>query len=977
MWIYVKKQEKLVRWKAIEASKRAQVELDPDTGFTTVLSVSENVPSTSEGGSVSENATYAGPFYIDIDSEDIEQSIDALKKVLRAMTKSGLPRSSIRCWVSGKKGFHVLVPAAAFSDETPHRKLPLVYWHMASKLNLLNIPCVDKSVYSCGRGRMWRVEGKKRIDNGMFKVELSEEETANMTSVLYNSVCRAAREREPEPKVELCQVWEMLFKDALARAAKSSLPKPVFVDKTLTDALAGQLPHCLEQLQFGENIADVPYNDVSLQFAKGMAAFGGTDAPELIDQFADRYPLKTSYNTPERRRGHCMGAYQIARNNTSYDWSCAAARRVLQSSPCEGCPVANTVVDEPTDAPAEAPDAEPENVEGASEPDTAPPEDTPPIPLADLRIMKAIPQNIEGNSEGLMFNDSGYGFMSDSRMRRICNFLFDFDRQYIEFIPNQERDVRVAVAGRVMIEGKSVGRITMEESYWTKSNLIASLSGLGNASFFGSDGDVQKLRAVLTNKIENRVPSIRRVSSFGIHRQMIAGKPIYSYVEPGWSIDQDGNEDLCVYTGKPLVYPTLKTIPGIGLESRDEISRILKLILAMNEPKRIGLALGWFMANFLQEHILAKMPEWPLLSLHGEPGSGKTSTAAVLGWLHGVDYRRGGSPLNLPNATPYVVWAMIASTTTVPRIMEEYNRSKMLKNYDGFGENFKMAWNKHSATRGTIRTDRAHGVNEIGANSVQIPLTGPIVICSEQEITMPALVERTMQIRFTKQAMLDPAHERAFVQLEDSFEPLRPFAKTCYAEALAMTEEDAWELLRKQRSRVPASLMGRPRHCYEVCFMGLDFLRYVVERNQLDCLTELDDMIEAVETWVNANSRGISRAKAVSEVDNIFKKMSVMAAMSVPGQRSFLDKNIHYRRVGAVLWLDASIAHAMYMHYVSNIERMPPVIVNFGEFMELLQGEEYFIEEFQDPSFANNRNAVRLDMLKMVEKRIDVAGFRE
>ena len=104
--------------------------------------------------------TYAGPLYIDIDSDDIPEAIDALQQLLQKLEALGLNLESIRLHATGGKGFHLEIPQACFMREpSPVEALPRIYRSMALAVY---VDCIDLRVYSSGRGRLWRVPNHQR-----------------------------------------------------------------------------------------------------------------------------------------------------------------------------------------------------------------------------------------------------------------------------------------------------------------------------------------------------------------------------------------------------------------------------------------------------------------------------------------------------------------------------------------------------------------------------------------------------------------------------------------------------------------------------------------------------------------------------------------------------------------------------------------------------------------------------------------------
>lgn len=993
---YYKGAERELRWKAIEVEREASRLASEDVMFATVLAVSEK---PGKGEAVSENAKYQGPFFVDIDSESIPSSIKTAKAVINKLTLNGVHKDSICVWASGKKGFHITLPMGVFTEEAPVSKLPLIYKQMAIAMKLFDIEDVDATVYSTGRGRMWRLENKLRPDNGKYKVRLTVDEVLDMTSDRYDEIISAPRDFNPKVRIERVSLLEALFKMCKGKADSMEKPKGIFIDPNLKEALEGNLPPCAENLKDFRNIKDGKgFNDISLQFAKALSSFAPERSDELMEEFA-KNATGHSYNTPAKRKDHCRRAFKISSRNAGYDWSCKAALSVLRSEPCFSCPIAFIRVQEDEN---EEGRGEQGSVQEASEKGEVGESKGSEAGKKDRKkdkketessggITKEAVRNSETSSksadvesgynlEGLLATDEGYGFMDGGgKFRRVSNFTLKITKVFVEYIPLLEMDRRVAIQAEVFINKAFSGMVYLEEGNWnSKSGFISSFAGLANAAFYGKDDDVQKMKSALMLGLDSST-EIRKVTSSGIHSQIVGDQTVFTYVEPGWSIDQFGNENLYTLTGKLTAYPKLRSVP-LPVEGDPKISTLIENLLKVNQPQKVAQVLGWNVACFLAEHIFTFRNEFPLLSLHGEVGSGKTSTAALFSAIHGVDYRTEFSPINLPGTTAFPVWSFISQSNTVPRLFEEFNKSKMLRTYDSYVENFKSCWNRHSVTRGTLANVKLHGGSPTGAAIQEIKLTGPVVICSEQAINVPAMVERCVQVRFSKEDKDGKDYVEAFEYCSEHMRDFLPLAKALYMEALTLDPKQIKSWIEVAGEFVPKEISdNRPRYCYQMVFTGLSYMQHLCDIYKLPCLASVRKVREEFLEWLHSNASDISSVKKTSEVDLIMQKLAVMAAISQgDGSLPWLVKGQHYIKDGDSLFLDPIVAHGQYLRYTNQVERSVPVIDSFREFMALIKGEKYCksTSEVRE-GFARNRKVLRLSVYQMDLKKIPVEAFED
>jgi hypothetical protein len=972
--------------------------------------------------------------------------------------KNGVEPSQILIWASGKKGFHIMIPMHVFTKDVPLRKLPLAYKYMLGQMKLLDM--IDDTVYSHGRGRMWRVENKQREDNGAYKVGVTVKELMEMTPEIYEKLCSAPREPiRIAPDTKKNAYLSAMFSMAYAKAQEAIKPIQVYIDPEIVEGLQGAFPPCAESVSKGENIdPDKGYNEISTQFGKAVATFKPDDAEEVINDFAHTIE-GDSYNTPEKRYEHTMKAYRISARSKDYAWSCRSMLSVLKDkeSPCLDCPIAflliqqddliaeaarereekksadnakrkaenerafkipaaqrtaefrtnghshpngnephreilahksddvfgGTTIDrvtevkgsdisEPRDDFDEAVEEIIEQAEGAAEAaaEAAGGGDEPPDDDDNDRF--------KTNSEGLWPDKEGYSFRtSDGALRRISNFTLNLTAQFTEWIENLNQERRSAVSAEVLIDGKVKGSVILEENAWnSKSSLIGFMSGIANAGFYGKDDDVQRIKIVLMEDLEENVRTIRRVTSIGIHRAHVADKDVFTYVEPGFSFDNLGNLQTYQLAGQVPGAPKLFNTTGLVAGS-DKAKDAIYALTKINSDVKIAQIIGWYCAAFLRQHIHAAYGQFPVLGFSGAAGSGKTNQATMVACLHGVDYRENSSPVSLPQASKFAVWKSIRDSMTVPRIMEEYNKSKLPRTFIEYGEIFKDCWNQFSVQRGTLSNSKKTGDNQVGAHVSEFPLSAPIVICSEQAVTMPALVERMIQIGFTKQDLDIPGVRDYFEYCTQNKKHFNDFARSAYNLAVMVKVSDVREMIEANKVYVPRGVGDRPHFSFAVILSGLDFFEEVLKRADIDLTERVNELRNAIYYMLKSDATVLAMVKQRSEVDIVMEKMATMAAMSeTEGSIPWLVEHVHYMRVDDYLYLDGLVAHAQYRSFCHRVDNAVPVIDEYGQFRTLLRGEAY-AEDLNAhlEGFARDRAVLKLHLPKMAEKGIEIAAF--
>jgi hypothetical protein len=118
---------------------------------------------------------YTGPLYFEFDAVHAADALHDLRCCLQMLDlEVGCPLEAAHVWHSGARGYHVTIPAIVIGAEAGHPLLPRIYAAMITRLFPVQIaPTLDRSVYSGGKGRMWRLPNRRRSENGRYKVPLA------------------------------------------------------------------------------------------------------------------------------------------------------------------------------------------------------------------------------------------------------------------------------------------------------------------------------------------------------------------------------------------------------------------------------------------------------------------------------------------------------------------------------------------------------------------------------------------------------------------------------------------------------------------------------------------------------------------------------------------------------------------------------------------------------------------------------------
>lgn len=880
--------------------------------------------------------SYKGPLYFDIDcKDDLAQAISSGITLCQRLMGMGCPEDGIEIFLSGSKGLHLLVNEKLFSPGRFTRRLPEIYKEMARDLF---VPGLDFAVYSSGRGNSFRIPNIQRQD-GNYRVPVSFTELMAMTPELYRSVVTSPRPfpyREPLPEVQVPELMA-IYEDAKKRV--NTKQKVVLIATSAElEKIRYEPPTCIQFLCDGKNIkSEASFNQVATQLAAYIVRAGVDQgvADALVARCAENNS-SSKFDSTRKRIEHIEAQIRYVEHTPGFSFGCNPIRAILSKRPCEGC-----------------------SIEAGAE---------------------------EGDDEGSgiaaeALSDGYYVKFGDGR-RRVTNFTLQPQEVYIDMPQDGTSPRRVGTQMGVIQGGVEVSRLLFKESAFnSRSGFLKEIEGIGDLTFQGADLDVQRIKLAIYREDQD-VGEVYQVYTCGVHLDLVGETPVFTYVEPDMSINSVWVKGTHRFMGDLQARPYFSrtAVPQPGDPASD---RALAALLRVNQPVEVGLIVGWCAAAHLKCHLMQLYSQFPILSLWGSAGAGKSVTANLTTYLNGTDYLGKDSGVNTPSSKPWGLLDYVSSTTTVPRILEEYNKSKMGPGqYKEVGERLKQSWGAETALRGR---PGGHSLSRLNAETIAIPLTSPVIVMSEQEIEMPAIQERSVAVHLTKQKRA--GRREHFTVARNGRLQLRGIGKAMMADALATNLEEVEQLMDKASELLPELMDDRPRYSMQVIFTGLWSLRRTVERLQLtNSLRELDKVIEAVTEAYREDGTDSHMSVVQSEIDLVIGKIALVIALSKSAEEAgtghvTLREGIHYNTSPEYLILDPILAHANYAKYCAMEEREAPVIANAGQFLKLVREEPYFEGLKPHGDMGNGRQMLFLSLKELGRKGIDTSlitgGFED
>lgn len=901
---------------------------------------------------------YNGPLYFDI---DVEGAVDEAIKSAQTLVNNLIqiyetPEEAIQIFCSGKKGLHVLVDQRGFMQRnTAIKDLPLIYKAMAAELYVSGM---DLSPYACGRNNTFRIANLKRFD-GNYRVPIRVRELFELDTDSYaRFVSKPRKELVHTPyKGQHSIKLNVLFSqatDKVGQMERELTERSRNATVAHLDRIADQAPPCVEAIAEYKGLkSSTSFNQVALNLGLWASRAGAPDFERnrIFAMTADNAERTDRYPTPRSRMIELDGKYKFTVNSPDYKFGCGAMRSMLTAGRkiCEGCALENSC-------------------KGSNAAEF----------LSDI-----------AEKAGISKSDSGYlRQLAKGRTEQISTFTLEAQAAYMEDLPDGTGARRRGTLCRVMRYGERLGSVILDEGSWaSKSTFLRALEGINGVYYTGGDAEIQKIKMLVFLEEEN-MPEIHQVNAAGIHIERRRDVDLITFVEPGKSLNNLQMVDTHRMTKIiPLPPELFKQVPlEIGDAKADQA---MANLCKSNQAPVAAISIGWMVACHLKQHLREAYGQFPLLSLWGGSGAGKSKWAELLATLHGLNCNQRSKSNMAAMKTQFNAVELLSGTTTVPRICEEYNRDKMPEHqYLMLGELFKALWNSEASSRGTVLPGHRSPV------SIEIPLTSPALILSEQQIKMPALLERTLVVKMIKAGR----NREAFGKASDGRHHLMRLGQRLMQGALRLNIDKVVKMVEEQGAFVGRQFDDRPRYSLMVVHMGLAWLIETCSQMRMqDSVHELVAIKQALaditieddvaEDDPSLSLSGVLGRSQVSEVDQFLIHLTEIITDSGAilyeetqqgrpgGRRAMLSPRTDFKVSGDRLYLWGKTCHARYLEWYRGTGRRSP-LESWSDLKQLIEHEPYFIEWKSMDTFAFGEPAMVLDMPGLKARNIHVDSIR-
>lgn len=947
--------DKKEQWRMYTEEQLANSDLPGPPAFQTVLMVNQDPEEVFEQDlDPLDVIKYLGPMYLDFDdSDDIDRVLADVNAVIDYLiNKLNIPEQFIHCYLSGGKGVHITIPYQVFGVKGPTKVLPMIYKEIMLTIQQgagLGAPStLDTSVYSCGRGRMWRCEGVARPGSGTFKVGTTVEELPHMDSDEYYSIVASPRPTMATP----VPAKSLTFPKAeqLYKAAKLTATRKVRAMKEAgtapTEALREWegIPGCIEILITKGDCGESNWNQAAMQLASYIAArYTQDEEKEYIEQLVRPFAknVESSSRPSETERFKHVKDQLVRTFRGSFKFSPGALISAIGTA-CRACPICRSDL-----------------ANGESTQDEA-------------------QSNFHHDSK-IRFDSKGYWLVGENASRQLTTFTFWPDTEVFELVPatlpdgspGWKESPRQELRGLMIDEhGVRIEDLSMPERTWgSRRDLISTVKGRAGAAVFASDGEIQKLLQAISyfakEKSETKeLDKMIRANVCGLILDRSGKHPVPHYVESDSSITSMGGRSAYRFNGNPRQSPALLGQPNPFVNDT-ELEAAISALCNCNDPVQMAQLIGWFASCHFREHIQYEEPQFPICNISGNAGAGKTSIAVLVAMINGIDYTRAEFQ-NVEVGTVYPLVKYVSSSTTVPRLIEEVNPQQLgQQRYGQIAGILKASWNKAPIQRGRI-ADREVGISEDRVSA-------PLVYTSEQSAVMPALRSRSVEVRLQSRTLLNEEYRANYKIASSKRQALLRLAKAMVTVAMGTSPKALLEIFHSKQDLIHRSLPDRPRWSMQTVLTGLHMMMHTMREFDVGGVAEVQKLYDALVTYLGGQVIASERGKSASEVDRVLNSLNIQADSTFE-ERYRLDPGTHYWRQGDSLYLVLQSCLPKYLGYTRSIGENP-VIRHFDQISNLLEGEVYF--ERVEPHPYREVDVFVISLKRLDEKGTSMNNFMD
>lgn len=919
-------------WQMVAADKQ----LTTVPSFRTVLQVSAD-PDVfmQQGVEPSDRVKYFGPMYFDLDgdAENIEDVLEESKVLYQELVSTeGIDAGAISIYLSGGRGVHFTINPRVFGITRPTVALPH-FWRLYASKFFDMFQYIDTSVYSLGRGRMWRTTQVQR-PNGKWKVQITAEDLMSIDADRYAELVSTQRQEffsslEVSPNPQLVS-----FMDAAEPKVKAILKGLTSVENQSERVEALKevegVPGCIQILIAEGDCPDSNWNQAAMQLAGYIAA---KYTREQEAEFEELLVAPFIRNVSSSSRGS-----ETARRKSFKYILSRALSGAIKFSPggiiktigrrCGGCVV------------CESPAAPNTSLEGVVEGEFGFYDPATKIKITDGAVFRVT------DDKDILLMRSGF---------KVSAYEMNYD------IETQRE-----TAHATTLHFSNGGSVCVEESSLADRRAFNQTASSQGEPFMGTEKDFQEMFTTL-KKMRIGAEKMIRSERCGLILQEKDGNVFPHYVGRTKAFRKGSIPSEFMFTGSAHTAPEPDELPDI--RSQEDANLMIETIVRLfniNNHMLMTQAIGWVCAANIKPFITQNGKRgFPLLNFAGSSHTGKSSTAYLLLALNGFPLRR--VPIwNAEIDTPYPLEELVVTSTTVVRMIEEANEHTAGKNWDKLIGFLKGAWDEAGISRGAIRKKVIEVVSRKN--------TAPIMYLSEQPSTIQAIRTRSIECMFRPATLFKNEHKADYAFVEKNSKYLEMMGKVMISASLGVSHQkvDKWNA--EAEKLLEGLYHGRTLQAYSAVIIGIKFLLDIVSYYSQEHADTIQDYLDAaVQEW-RSNSSATSQRMARTALDDVVACFDQMAAEE-NSEMYGLVAGTHYWKNGDLIFLDVRSIFPRYRRFIRS-QGFEGSIRAMSQLTELLAGELYYEGKIPHPQ----RDGLELHILnveKLAAKSISLPYLQE
>lgn len=783
-------------WLLALAEQRERIVKDKRPPFTTILDLDNSFTNEMTAEDLAK-VHYRGPFYIDLDSEDPDEVIAQFKKLLTKLQKEyNVKLDQLGLYITGGRGFHILMPPEMFMSKVPARglpALPLIYREMAMEVF---VDTLDLNIYSTKRGRMFREKNVERIKEGKpagtFKVQITVQEALDITVETYRSLCTTPRHMAPPSPPEYNADLGLVFAKAQSKVSDGlKRRKNAKADANILSSFGGEIPPTILSVMSGENVnGDLGFQKIATQLAIAAHAMNMQEEEFLTaceGLIKNHKGDSSRYGSPVKRRRELSRMYSYMSGNPCYNFSVGGIKSMLVPG-------------------TKAPDLD----MGAAAPMG---DDADDIGEDEMKFEV---------SQGIRVTDTGIYIKKDEGLVRASALGLSNPKQLLDLHSGEVHGYEVDVS----IDGqRAKPKVITMDAFASRNSFLKFTLSAGSCNIGLTDAQIGALADILrvrTMKNNQQVYTVRR-EGIDLVTTPTGEVDIIWADQFGVTSNHGMNYRLTGSMTEDLQFRTdLRQAPA--LEDTPEAREFFVKLFSVNKMEVVARVFGFMLSTFLSQSIRQCFNKFPFLQMYGPAGSGKSDTVKLFARLH--YYNTEPVVSSALDSTKFMYEEMSSCSGSIPFILDEYKPREMDKRLLEKSKGIiRSNYNGDIIGKGAVSSSTGQSKLMI----TRVANRSPMVVMGEAIISQTAILDRCIAVAITKDGKKGRRDQFAYCQINRRH--LSMLGRICIDGARAMNlrglqleVERNMEIVRNEVGS-KADDNDRPLYNVAVILTGLEFGR--------------------------------------------------------------------------------------------------------------------------------------------------------